>query len=152
MKINILLLLLFASFGTLAQEYQIQLRLVDANVGYPTGDPWNNQPAVSNDSGLNAIFDTYGADNYYWGTNPVPEWEGRTHFVTCYGCDINQLEQALDNYSSVIEHTVQNEPGYIANALYVKLVSLENGYNTGNTTPEGIVMTNNTTINSIFID
>ncbi len=58
----------------------------------------------------------------------------------------------MDNYSSVIEHTVQNEPGYIANALYVKLVDLENGYNTGDTNPEGIVITNNTTLNTIFVD
>lgn len=153
MKKNILLFLLFTSFGMFAQEYQIQLRLVDANVGYPTGDPiGNDYEAVSNDNGLNAIYDTFGADHYYPGTNPVPDWEDRTHFVTCYTCDINQLEQALDSYSSVIEHTVQNEPGYIANSLYVKLIDLQNGNNTGNTTPQGIVITNNTTLNTIFED
>ncbi len=65
MKKNILLFLLFASFGMLAQEYQIQLRLVDGNVGYPTGDPMGNYLAVSNDAGLNTIFDTYGADHYF---------------------------------------------------------------------------------------
>lgn len=137
------------------QGYQIQLRLVDANVGYPIGDPLGNgYDAVSNDPGLNAIFDTYGADAYYpgYGMVEIPIWEGRIHFVTCNSCDINALEQALDNYPSVIEHTVQNEIGYIANALYVELVDLSNGNNTGNTTPEGIIITNNSTLNSIFID
>lgn len=152
MKKITLLIILFGSIAAFSQEYQIQLRLVDAEVGYPTGDPLDNYPAISNDNGLNAILNTYGADHYYPGYNPVPDWEFRTHFVTCVGCDINQLEQALDNYSSVIEHTVQNEPGLIANSLYVKLVDLNNGNNTGNTTPEGIVITNNAVLNAIFVD
>lgn len=152
MKKITFLLILFCNIAVFAQEYQIQLRLVDAEVGYPTGDPLDDHPAISNDSGLNTIFDTYGADHYFPGTNPIPDWEDRTHFVICFGCDINQLEQALDNYPSVIEHTVQNEPGYIANALYVQLVNLENGNNTGNTDPQGIVITNNATLNTIFVD
>ncbi|AFL82032.1 hypothetical protein Aeqsu_2577 [Aequorivita sublithincola DSM 14238] len=148
MKKITLFVLLFANFALFAQKYQIQLRLVDGNIGYPTG----NSNAPSNDPSLNAIFGTYGITGYLGGTNPVPDWEFRTHFVLCTGCDINALKQALDNYSTVVENTVQNEPGYIANALYVKLIDLDNGYNTGDVTPEGIVITNNSVLNTIFVD
>jgi hypothetical protein len=136
------------SFG---QEYQIEIRLVDENIGYPTGDPIPGYDAVSSDPGLNDIFEAYQATAYYPGYNYIPQWDNRTHFILCDGCDINAFEQALIDYSSVVENTIQCQP-YTMNALYVKLITLNNGTNTGNTTPDGVVITDNDDLNRIFED
>ncbi len=153
MKKITLLFILLSNFALFAQQYEIQIRLVDAEVGYPTGDPiGDDYDSVSNDPGLNAIFQTYNATHYYPNGSGVPDWNDRTHHVTCNGCDINGFEQALDNYPSVIERTDQTPPGTLSNGIYSVLVDVENGYNTGNTTSGGIVITNNNVLNAIFVD
>ncbi len=145
------LLLFCCSFTVFSQEYQIQLRLVDSQVGYPTGDPIDDDySAVSNDEGLNAIFQNYSATHYYPGDDFIPEWQNRTHFVLCDGCDINQFEQDLLNYDAVIAGTFQSEPYLMANNLYVKLLDANNGNPTGDTTSEGNVITTNAAMNTLF--
>ena len=124
--------------------------MVDENIGYPTGDPIPGYDAVSSDPGLNDIFEAYQATAYYPGYNYIPQWDNRTHFILCDGCDINAFEQALIDYSSVVENTIQCQP-YTMNALYVKLITLNNGTNTGNTTPDGVVITDNDDLNRIYI-
>jgi hypothetical protein len=151
MKKIIFFIVLMSGLLSFGQEYQIEIRLVDENIGYPTGDPIPGYDAVSNDSGLNDIFETYQATAYYPGYNYIPQWDNRTHFILCDGCDINAFEQALTDYSSVVENTIQCEP-YRMNALYVKLITLNNGTNTGTTTPDGVVITDNAELNVIFED
>jgi hypothetical protein len=149
---NLLLLVTFLSaFALFGQEYQIEIRLVDENIGRPGSNSGQNYPAESNDVGLNNIFSAFNATHYYPGHNYIEQWRDRTHFVICEGCDINAFEQALIDYSSVVENTIQCPPG-TQNALYVRLISLDNGTNTGNTTPEGIVITDNEDLNLIFVN
>lgn len=152
MKKITLIFILFYNLTLFGQEYEIQIRLVDGEIGYPIGG--NYYEPISNDAGLNNIFDTYGATAYISspGSNGVPEWSDRTHHVQCNGCDINQFEQALDNYNAVVERADQTEPGTQSNGLFILLLDLDNGNTTGNTTPEGIVITNNNVLNSIFVD
>lgn len=135
----------------IAQEYQIEIRLVDAEVGYPIGQP-DVPPyyeAVSNDVGLNTIFEIHSATNYYPGYNIIPEYEDRTHWVLCNGCDINQFEEDLLAYSSVIENAFQSEVGYTSNEMYVQLLDLNNGNPIGET-PEGNIITTNEELNILF--
>ena len=153
MKKLVLFIVLMSSLISFGQEYQIEIRLVDEAIGYPTGDPIPGYDAVSNDDGLNDIFQAYQATAYYpaYGQTYIPQWENRTHFVLCDGCDINAFEQALIDYSTVVENTIQCQP-YTVNALYVELITLNNGTNTGNTTPDGVVITDNDDLNGIFED
>ena len=155
MKKILLIGLVLVTFQIKAQQQQIQILLVDAEVGYPIGQP-DVPPyyeAVSNDPGLNAIFQMHNATHYYPGYETCVEfWQGRVHYVLCEGCDVNQFESDLQNYSAAIEKTYQTEPYSTANTMYVKLWDGENGNPTGNTTPEGIIITTNSEINEIFID
>ncbi|GHC58060.1 T9SS type A sorting domain-containing protein [Ulvibacter litoralis] len=151
MKKYIFLAVVLSNFLLFGQQYQIELRLVDATVGYPIGNPIPGYTPESNDSGLNDIFAAFDASVYYPGYSYIPEWYDRTHFILCDGCDINAFEQALMNYSSVIENTIQCAP-HTMNALYVKLITLDNGTNTGTTTSSGAVITDNDDLNIIFED
>ena len=153
MKKLVFLAIMLIQFVLPAQNYQLEIRLVDANVGYPTGDWSNNYPATSNDSGLNSIFTTYNAISYIPGNGQtyITQYIDRTHFVQCTGCDVNAFEQALINYSAVVENINHCELNTV-NALYVLLISLDNGTNTGTTTSEGIVITDNAELNIIFED
>ena len=153
MKKLVFFAIMLVQFVVMAQVYQLEIRLVDANVGYPTGDWSNGYPATSNDSGLNTIFTTYNATGYIpgGGQTYIPQYIDRTHFVKCDGCDINAFEQDLVNYSAVVENINHCEVDTV-NALYTVLVNLNNGTNTGMTTPDGIVITNNAALNLIFED
>lgn len=151
MKKITLLAFLLCNLIMLGQEYQIQIRLVDSEVGRPTGNPIDDDyEAVSDDPGLNAIFQNYNATHYYPGYDFDPEWENRTHFVLCDGCDVNQFEQDLLDYNTVIAGTFQSEPGLTANNLYVKLLDANNGNPTGEITPNGNIITTNAAINALF--
>jgi hypothetical protein len=51
----------------------------------------------------------------------------------------------------VVEITIQCQP-YNINTLYVELITLNNGTNTRNTTPDGVVITDNDDLKIIFED
>lgn len=87
----------------------VRTQLVNLNVGSPTGV--NGGIIVTNDVGLNAIFQTY---NVFYYTQTYPSVPAGSYLLKIYdvvcNCDKNLLKTALNGYTSVIQST-QNIDG-----------------------------------------
>jgi hypothetical protein len=87
-------------------------KLLNADVGVPVGSSGDN--VLTNDSGLNAIFQNF---NVYFDTQTYPSSASpsslRVYSLACH-CDAEQLRNALDAYSTVIETTEPNGAGYLS--------------------------------------
>jgi Secretion system C-terminal sorting domain len=84
-------------------------------VGTPVG--FNNEIVVTNDDGLNQIFEDFNV--YYYELSfpgAIGEALQRTYSVVC-NCDNTQLKIALDNYTNVINYTEFINPGYLLNTM-----------------------------------
>ncbi|MBN8641689.1 MAG: T9SS type A sorting domain-containing protein [Flavobacteriales bacterium] len=81
--------------------------------GIPIGI--NNGIVVTNDDGLNQIFEDFDV-YFYVQTAPgaINEALQRTYNVVC-NCDNIQLKTALDNYDNIINYTEFISPGYLLN-------------------------------------
>jgi Secretion system C-terminal sorting domain len=82
-------------------------------IGIPVG--FNNEIVVTNDDGLNQIFEDFNV--YYYeqvAPNATIESLLRTYSVVC-NCDNIQLKVALDNYDNVINYTEFANPIYLLN-------------------------------------
>lgn len=86
-------------------------QISNINIGVPTGV--NNGIIVTNDTGLNQIFQTY---NVYYYVQHSPNSTNndllRYYNVVC-DCDNVLLKNALDNYNSVISLTGYPSPAYL---------------------------------------
>ena len=127
----------------------IEIRLVNANVGYPIIHNQNqlNEYSASNDAGINAILNSYGVRSYLLkGGHPYQPFAGR--IMSIAGVFPQQFINDLLAYSSVIESVRVSDLNYFSDALVLRLVDLNIG------TPIGyngnIVVTNNTALNQIF--
>lgn len=82
-------------------------------IGVPVG--FNNEIVVTNDDGLNEIFESFNVYFYQQGfpgtTNDVLQ---RTYNVVC-NCDNTQLKIALDNYDNIVNYTEFPNPIYLLN-------------------------------------
>lgn len=145
---KILLLLLLSNF-VMAQQPDVEIRLVNSNVGSSIIYNQNqvNEYSASNDSGLNAILNSYSVRSYIIkGGHPYQPYSGR--ILSIAGVFPQQFVNDLLAYTSVIESARISYKSYFSDALNLKLVNLNIG------TPIGyngnIVITNNTSLNQIF--
>lgn len=95
------------------------LKLNNINIGYPIGD--ENNIIITNDSGLNTIFQNF---NVFYYTQKYPSINdnnlSRVFDVVC-NCDKNQLLTALMNYNSVIELSFSSFGGaFLSNNTFEK--------------------------------
>jgi len=144
-----ILLLLLISNLILAQQPDVEIRLVNANVG--TSIIYNqnqvNEYTASNDAGINTILNSYGVSSYIIkGGHPYQPYSGR--IISIAGVFPQQFVNDLSAYTSVVESARISDKSYFSDALNLKLVNLNIG------TPIGyngnIVVTNNTSLNQIF--
>jgi hypothetical protein len=144
-----ILLLLLLSNLVLAQQPDVEIRLVNANVG--TSIVYNqnqvNEYTASNDAGINSILNSYGVRSYIIkGGHPYQPYSGR--IISIAGVFPQQFVNDLLSYSSVVQYASISDKSYFSDALNLKLVNLNVG------TPIGyngnIVVTNNTALNQIF--
>jgi hypothetical protein len=144
-----ILLLLLISNLILAQQPDVEIRLVNANVG--TSIIYNqnqvNEYTASNDAGINTILNSYGVRSYIIkGGHPYQPYSGR--IISIAGVFPQQFVNDLSAYTSVVESARISDKSYFSDALNLKLVNLNIG------TPIGyngnIVVTNNTSLNQIF--
>ncbi len=145
---KILLLLLLSNF-VMAQQPDVEIRLVNSNVGSSIIYNQNqvNEYSASNDSGLNAILNSYSVRSYIIkGGHPYQPYSGR--IISIAGVFPQQFVNDLLAYTSVVESVRISDKSYFSDALNLKLVNLNIG------TPIGyngnIVVTNNTSLNQIF--
>lgn len=82
-------------------------------IGIPIG--FNNETVVTNDDGLNQIFEDFNVYFYELsfpgGTSDLLQ---KTYSVVC-NCNNIELKVALDNYDNVINHTEYVSPSYLLN-------------------------------------
>jgi hypothetical protein len=87
-------------------------KLLNANVGVPVGFSGDN--VATNDPGLNTIFQNF---NVYFDTQTYPSSASpsllRYYSLACH-CNVEQLRDALDAYTTVIETTEPNGVVYLS--------------------------------------
>lgn len=93
------------------------LELVDANVGIPIGTSGNI--IVTNDSGLNQLFQTYNVF-YYTLTYPSAGTDFLKYYSIVCNCNASELQLALSNYSTVIANAYGQPAIYLSNVLIQK--------------------------------
>jgi len=148
------ILIFLISFLSFAQSGGVQLVLVDSAVGAMIYEGCAECSDESNDEGLNAIFLTHNVNWYqnayaYSGSLGM---SGKIHMAACNGCDVNQFLEDLNNYDSVIRiaSLSNSDDSYFNHGLNLKLIDDNIGIPTGDT--NGIITTNNSDLNQIFID
>lgn len=151
-KITTLSFLLFSIASLHCQIHEIHLLLRDSNVGassYEWPDTFSN---VSNDDGLNQIFQNHNVvvylDPYSFQSE---ELQGIHNIVTCDGCDPQLLVQELNAYSEVVRFAVNSsEDIYVPKSLSVRLVDSNIGIYSN--TENDVVITNDSGLNQLFLD
>ncbi len=89
----------------------LRLQLVDLNIGSPIGT--SGDIIVTNDSGLNTIFQTY---NVFYYAQSYPSSTVNTilrYYTVVCDCDKNLLNIALTNYTSVVATTEAYNGGVV---------------------------------------
>ncbi|RTY87254.1 T9SS type A sorting domain-containing protein [Flavobacterium sp. GT3R68] len=90
----------------------LRLQLFNLNYGIPTGT--NNNIIVTNDAGLNQIFQNYNVF-YYTQSFPYASIGSsllRVFDVVC-NCDNTLLKTALDNYNTLVDHAEYINAAYL---------------------------------------
>ncbi|WP_417195914.1 T9SS type A sorting domain-containing protein [Bizionia sp.] len=141
---------IFINISTYAQQHQIQIELVDENVGYSltVGGQYSNE---SNDAGLNLIFQNYNVTSYemvYGYTNET--MMDKLGVVSCEDCDVEQFLQDLTNYNSVINYVDIFSGDVLSNGLVLNLV--DNNVGSFVSYSNEIAVTNDGGLNQIFSD
>lgn len=155
----IAMLFLFTQFS-FGQEKYIQVEVVDQStmfngfVGAPTYyyDMPLGYTNYSNDAGLNAILagnNVIAYDTIESLQNVSENGYANWTLVVCNSCDVNQLATNLNAYSSVIRNAYPLDDFYAYNQLSLRIADINVGISTG--TNNGIVTTNDTGLNSIFV-
>ncbi|UPS91814.1 T9SS type A sorting domain-containing protein [Bizionia sp. M204] len=141
---------IFINISTYAQQHQIQIELVDENVGYSltVGGQYSNE---SNDAGLNLIFQNHNVTSYemvYGYTNET--MMDKLGVVSCEDCDVEQFLQDLTNYNSVINYVDIFSGDVLSNGLVLNLV--DNNVGSFVSYSNEIAVTNDGGLNQIFSD
>lgn len=148
---KLLLFLLVFNFG-FSQDSDVEIRLVNANVGTPLTMNYGtlNVSYTSNDQGLNNILNAYGATQYILksGGHPYQPYQGR--IVSIPGVFPAQFLIDLQAYSSVIESARISNTHSFSDALLTTILNDGIGIPTG--TIGNIVQTNDSGLNQIFQD
>jgi hypothetical protein len=155
----IAMLFLFTQFS-FGQEKYIQVEVVDQSptIGSFIGAPtyYYDMPLgytnYSNDAGLNAILagnNVIAYDTIESLQNISENGYANWTLVVCNNCDVNQLAANLNAYSSVIRNAYPSGDLYAYNQLSLKIADINVGISTG--TNNGIVTTNDTGLNAIFV-
>lgn len=138
------ILLFLSSFFGYSQGY-IEVKLVNENIGFP-----GYYEDISNDAGLNTILSNYNVLIYEFKTGNPFDYSPRYVNVFCNTCNISNLKNDLQNYSSVIESADFSNPNHFNNMLTIQLLNATTGIQTG---LNGIIIeTNDADLNQIFID
>lgn len=142
---KLLLILLISNFAT-AQQTDVEIRLVNANVGYPNYIN-TSQATNSNDAGLNAILQAYNVSSYLNKyTHPYEPYAQR--MISIAGTYPPQFITDLLAYSSVVESVRISDMNYFGDSAIIKLYDSNAGYPTG--IENNIVVTNDVGLNQIF--
>lgn len=148
-----ILLFLFISGLTFAQQQVVEIRLLNPNIG-TSQTPVNsiNNTTESNDVVLNSILQSHNVTSYISKLgHPNPNFAMSYIQIDCYNCDLNQLKNDLLNYSTVIGNSrVTNYGSTFDNVLYVVLQPNQNI--TNSSVINGIVVTDDLILNQIFQD
>lgn len=138
------ILLFLSSFFGFSQGY-IEVKLVNENIGFP-----EYYEDISNDTGLNTILSNHNVLIYEFKTGNPFDYSPRYVNVFCNTCNISNLKNDLQNYSSVIESADFSNPNHFNNMLTIQLLIATTGIQTG---LNGIIVeTNDADLNQIFID
>jgi hypothetical protein len=81
----------------------LRMQLADLNIGTPTGT--SNNVIVTNDSGLNSIFQNFNVFYYVQAYPSSTSNSTLRYYTVVCDCDKNLLNTALLNYASVITTT-----------------------------------------------
>jgi hypothetical protein len=76
----------------------LEVTLNDINVGIPTGMSGN--VVVTNDSGLNTLFQSYNVFHYQLAYPSYPQFQ--MYYSLVCDCDVTALKAAIDSYTAVI--------------------------------------------------
>ncbi len=140
-----LVLLLLVSNFAMAQS-DIEIRLVNGNIGYPNYTI-TSQATNSNDAGLNQILQAYNVSSYINKEgHPYEPYQSR--MISIYGIYPSQLITDLLAYSNVVEAVHVSDVGSFSDAVRLQLIDLNIGSPTGFN--GNIVTTNNTALSQIF--
>lgn len=92
----------FCSYSYFSNKLLIQL--VSNTNGIQTGTNTNNI-VVTNNSGLNQIFQDYNIVQMLQAYPSVPEWDSlnRYYYIRSSNCNLLNLKNALQNYATVIQ-------------------------------------------------
>ncbi len=144
---KLLLILLISSYA-IAQQPDVEIRLVNESIGYPNYINVS-QANSSNDAGLNAILQTYNVNSYINKfSHPYLPYINR--IISVYGTYPSQFIADLLAYSSVVESVHISEMNTFSDAVQLQLLDLNIGSPTGFN--GNIVTTNDTGLNQIFQD
>ncbi len=146
-----ILLFLFISGLTFAQQQVVEIRLLDYNIGSPQ-TPVNSidNTTESNDAVLNSILQSHNVYRYILKLgHPYPNYAMNYIEIDCFNCNLNQLKNDLLNYSTVVGNSrVTNYGSPFDNTLY--MVLQPNQSITNSSIINGIVVTNDSILNQIF--
>lgn len=145
-----LLLLLFISNLSLAQQPHIEVRLVNPYVGTPLCDYFFNDWLcnTTNDAGLNTILSNHNVTYFrIVEGHPYPPYQGRIFNITP-NIQSAQLVADLSAYSSVVDNAVLTTSEGFSDALYLTLRNAGIGIPTG--TSGNVITTNDPGLNQIF--
>lgn len=148
---KLLLLLFSVSFG-FSQVTVVEIKLVDATVGFPAFNGTVNSTTESNDPGLNAILQNHNVFSYIGKYGHLyPPYAERFTEIFCEQCDATQLVNDLLAYSSVVENARSTSYGSPFNDnLYSQINTVGIGIPVGFNNE--IVVTNDEGLNQIFED
>ena len=142
---KLLLILLISSYA-IAQQPDVEIRLVNGNIGYP--NYINMSQAInSNDAGLNVILQAYNVTSYI-NKYAHPYEPYIQKMISVYGTFPSQFITDLLAYSSVIESVHISDMSSFSDAVRLQLLDLNIGAPTGFN--GNIVTTNDAGLNQIF--
>ncbi|HMI08250.1 MAG TPA: T9SS type A sorting domain-containing protein [Flavobacterium sp.] len=95
---------------------QLEIVVNNAVTGIPVG--MNNGIIVTNDAGLNQIFEDFNVSKYGLLYPDSTEEPAPRFYGSVCDCDINLLKTTLDNYAAVIESTSLTYAVYLANEKF----------------------------------
>lgn len=153
MKRILLSLLCIISFSTFAQLTTVQVLLKPGYVFYESGWFVTNCNECSNDVGLNQIINSYVSSfqfSYSMGLDSS-NYDSTLGLIYVTGSqNALTLVNQLNAYSNVVYNASIEQFSYRYNYyLYIRLSSLSNG-NYVSTDSNGIIVTSNTQLNTIF--
>ena len=148
-KLLLVLILLIYQFSFSQQD--VEIRLVDANIGSPLtlNQGTTTEINTSNDQGLNNILNLYSATQYLEkDVHPYQPYQGRVMSIP--GTFPPQFLIDLQSYSSVIESARISDIESFSDALETRILTNGIGIPTG--TVGNVIITNDAGLNQIFQD